>query len=588
MKIQKKRVFLWGIWVIAWMLWLCPASSEAATRLAKPPVPTVHNPGDGIAYVGLDRTAVANADGFNVYVSSRKDGEYEQVDSWWPYYDETAEDTCVCRVYTSRFAPGRYYVKVRSFRINKKGKYKYSAFSDVADFEVTWKLKAVPGGNDRVRLTADRTEGPVGSPVEEKSPQEYEICRSTSKNGTYTVLKTCDSYDYREDGDCIYEDRQCTLGNSYYYKVRALFYDEAAYEDYLYEEDNEWYDDDGYNPDLLEDTNRENTGGYTDGVTTEKTSAAGSGALTQGTTESGNGGGSASGNGSRQRVKPQPVYVLETNVTEGHPGPLSTESLKSKALKGNKLSLSWKSVQGVDGYYLYEVAGATGTRKKITKVSNTSYTWKKRKHAEKYEIVVVPYIMAGGKEVQGADSQTFSAVMNYYTSPYDDKLTRFFGKNASKKMAVYQKRKSEGKPYFKTQAKAERQMKTIRIRVWDFAHGKSGKKITRTFYLTVHKMVAPSLKKAFEEIYKGKEKFPIHDIGGYSYRWGQHGVGLAMDINVNENAHFTNGVADVGNYYRPGKDPYSIPRDGELARILGKYGFLQLEGDYMHFSYFGT
>lgn len=201
--------------------------------------------------------------------------------------------------------------------------------------------------------------------------------------------------------------------------------------------------------------------------------------------------------------------------------------------------------------------------------------------------MVVPYVNVNGREVTGADSDTFSVVMNYYTSPYDDKQTRFFGKNASKKYGKYEDSRHERTTYYSSKSEAEKHMQTIRIRVWDFQSGKSGKKITKRVPLTVHKMVAPSLKKAFEEIYRGKERFPIHSIGGYDFRWGQHGVGLAVDINPYENAQFKDGKAVEG-FYRPGKDPYSIPKDGEVARILWKYGFTQLEGDYMHFSYFGT
>ena len=49
----------------------------------------------------------------------------------------------------------------------------------------------------------------------------------------------------------------------------------------------------------------------------------------------------------------------------------------------------------------------------------------------------------------------------------------------------------------------------------------------------------------------------------------------------------------MGDHWLPGEDPYSIPLDGEVARIFAKYGFTQgaywQSGtvDYMHFSYFG-
>ena len=95
------------------------------------------------------------------------------------------------------------------------------------------------------------------------------------------------------------------------------------------------------------------------------------------------------------------------------------------------------------------------------------------------------------------------------------------------------------------------------------------------------------------------EKFPIHAIGGNDgkYTSGQHGSGLAVDINPNENYEayvYDDGSVNItcGSLYEPGKNPYSIATDGNVAKILIKYGFTQgvwgSKVDYMHWSYFGN
>ena len=45
-------------------------------------------------------------------------------------------------------------------------------------------------------------------------------------------------------------------------------------------------------------------------------------------------------------------------------------------------------------------------------------------------------------------------------------------------------------------------MTTIKVKVWDFAHGRKGKKVTKIKYVTVNKAVAKQFKKAFQEIYE--------------------------------------------------------------------------------------
>lgn len=79
-------------------------------------------------------------------------------------------------------------------------------------------------------------------------------------------------------------------------------------------------------------------------------------------------------------------------------------------------------------------------------------------------------------------------------------------------------------------------MTTVAVKVWD---KQGGRKFTRKFYLTVNKGIAPSVKEMFKEIYKSKERFPIHEMGCYNWRGNsstsEHCLGLAFDINSNEN-----------------------------------------------------
>ena len=81
----------------------------------------------------------------------------------------------------------------------------------------------------------------------------------------------------------------------------------------------------------------------------------------------------------------------------------------------------------------------------------------------------------------------------------------------------------------------------------------------------------------FKEIYKSKERFPIHEIGCYSWRGknssSEHCEGLAFDINSNENYMIQGKKVLVGSFWKPKKNRYSIPLNCKLVKILEKYGF---------------
>lgn len=150
------------------------------------------------------------------------------------------------------------------------------------------------------------------------------------------------------------------------------------------------------------------------------------------------------------------------------------------------------------------------------------------------------------------------------------------------------------KKKYKSAKEAKKYMTTITVKVWDFDSKK--KKVTKTKKMTVHKNIAPTVKKIFAEIYKGKEKFPIRSVSGYSWRGknskSEHNWGLAIDINPNENYMIDGKKVLAGKFWRPGKNAYSIKKNGDVVKAMNKYGFKWghwgKRHDYMHFSYFGN
>ncbi len=288
--------------------------------------------------------------------------------------------------------------------------------------------------------------------------------------------------------------------------------------------------------------------------------------------------------------------TAETTVTILGDSPKITYGKRSGKL-GAKLK--WTTDKTADGYYIYAVKNYTNkSRKKyvdvyddsaysmvkeITKGTTGSATVKKLMHGATYNFRVCSYRIVNGEKLTSMLSEPKSVLMNYYSyngETTKQKTKRAFGSESKKKKN------------FATSSKAAKQMKKIKIKVWDFKNGKKGKKVTRTKYLTVNKKLAPSIKAMFDEIYKSKEKQVIKDIGCYSYRTGEHMYGLAIDINPNENYMIDGKKILSGSFWKPKKNKYSIPLDCETVRIMERYGFRRGfwgdRKDYMHFSYFGT
>lgn len=277
---------------------------------------------------------------------------------------------------------------------------------------------------------------------------------------------------------------------------------------------------------------------------------------------------------SYSKVKSELVRISTTKIT------------KSVSKKKSTNTLTWKKVSDADGYIIYYSKKSKGTYKKLKTIkgrNKLSYTHKKLKNGTAYYYKVVAYKKLNGNNLLSNPSvihQKYCDYFSYAGESYESRYKRIFGKRKA--------------GYYTSASQAAKNMTTIKIKVWDI--NSKGKKYTRTFSLTVHKNIAPSVKQMFKEIYKSKEKFPIHDIGAYSWRTNnpnsEHCIGLAIDINANENYMIDNGVILAGSFWNPKKSKYSIPLNCKLVKILNKYGFTRgfwgNRKDYMHFSYMGT
>ncbi len=249
--------------------------------------------------------------------------------------------------------------------------------------------------------------------------------------------------------------------------------------------------------------------------------------------------------------------------------------------------IAWKKVSGASGYFIYRCDTKNGKYKKVFEAKGGATVQAYvggQENGKTYYYKVRAYRTVDKKKKYSAYSNIISAVFNLLASEnetYQDKAQRIFG------LPYYKK--------YTSKAEADRHMTTITIDVWDFASD-GVTKVTKQRTLVVHQNIAPTVQQIFKEIYEGQERFPIKNVGGYSWRGessnSEHCCGLAIDINWEENYLIDNGVIISGKLYEPGVNPYSIPTDGEVARIMKKYGFRQgIWGnrcDYMHFSYFGT
>jgi len=132
--------------------------------------------------------------------------------------------------------------------------------------------------------------------------------------------------------------------------------------------------------------------------------------------------------------------------------------------------------------------------------------------------------------------------------------------------------------------------KRITVPVWKV--DKNGKKYESTLNVTVHKALADVVLAVFTEIYKGREQFPIYELGGAREDSGDHGLGLAIDINARENWYKSrDGKRVVGQFWKPYENQYSITPYGDVVTAFERRGFAwggdawPNNFDYMHFFF---
>ena len=235
------------------------------------------------------------------------------------------------------------------------------------------------------------------------------------------------------------------------------------------------------------------------------------------------------------------------------------------------------------GYYNYDYGSQTASR-----VSSACDTY------------TLYYEPMSAQEIQ---EEQFWDQVEQGTATWDDYYLQDFwltyqGENPRKCLLLFG---DQNKRRFANRAEAEASMTTVIIPVWKLVNGQ---KAASTMSLSVHSAIAQDVVEIFTEIYNDPEQFPIHDVGGYSWRGdtatGEHNCGTAIDINANENCQIRDGQVLAGSYWTPGQDPYSIAPGSSVVRIFAEHGWSwggdawayssdDAEGyhDYMHFSYLG-
>lgn len=122
--------------------------------------------------------------------------------------------------------------------------------------------------------------------------------------------------------------------------------------------------------------------------------------------------------------------------------------------------------------------------------------------------------------------------------------------------------------------------------------------VKTTANVTVHEAIANDLIYALKTAQDAG--FKVYEVQGYSWRnvsgtgnISQHALGLAVDINVQENyCVYPNGKVDAGKFWNPTTSEFSIPQDGILVNTFKSLGWgwggdWYAKKDYMHFSFTG-
>jgi hypothetical protein len=274
--------------------------------------------------------------------------------------------------------------------------------------------------------------------------------------------------------------------------------------------------------------------------------------------------------------------VVDYATAPPNPKASAYQSYFASAFKNNT-NLYWQESEGA---YSYEVGVYVSKKLKsrvrtgyaslsLNKTSTPTYSsvfgnLKKKKTC---------YLKVRASDRHGVKSAK-SLKVNFYAERFVNLNQKLFG--------------SKTRFGFKNAKAAKKYQKTIRVKVWKLS---GSRKVSSSMWLTVNKELADDVKRIFAEIYKGKEKFPVKEMGGFQIRSNkrsEHNHGTAIDINPTENCMKDGDKVTAGKFWKPGKNKYSIKPDGDVVRAFEKYGWYWGghgwgdRKDYMHFSYLGT
>lgn len=152
--------------------------------------------------IGLTWKKVSGASGYEIYRATKKAGTYKLI--------KTINSGSKTSYTNTKLKTGTtYYYKIRVFRTVGSKKY-YSSYSSVVSKKAVpatpkiTSIKSITGS--KIKLSWKRISGANG----------YQIYRSTSKNGTYQLVKTLTK------GTIVScTDRKLSAGTIYYYKIKA-------------------------------------------------------------------------------------------------------------------------------------------------------------------------------------------------------------------------------------------------------------------------------------------------------------------------------------------------------------------------------
>jgi len=149
--------------------------------------------------IKLNWAKAAEADGYRVYISTKKDSGYTALGN-------TAGTSYTCK----SLNPGTtYYFKIRSYK-TVSGKKIYSSYTLVISKKLTVptpkNVKVSNSSATSLKISWSKVSGATG----------YQIYRADKKTGTYKNIKTITS-----ETTTSYTDKKLKNGKSYYYKIRA-------------------------------------------------------------------------------------------------------------------------------------------------------------------------------------------------------------------------------------------------------------------------------------------------------------------------------------------------------------------------------